>query len=168
MKPNPSNSPVLKVALPVSILLGVALFTVSAGEKSSSQRVAQPSSKAAVDHPLSEPVIRQSLFIVPSTTSEGKDPFFPHLTDRFSAPPTAKPVKPSNNVGVDALTLQGVAGHTNARICVINGRTFAIGDEDGVPTSSGRVQIRCLEINETNVVIELGGERRELWFKPRK
>ena len=111
--------------------------------------------------------IPQSTFVIPSSPAEGRDPFFPNLTHQ-TAPVT--PVKNTQPVksGAEDLVLQGISGQVDRRLCVINDRTLAVGNEEDIPVSSGTVRVRCLEINETFVVIELGGTRRELHFKTQK
>ena len=47
---------------------------------------------------------------------------------------------------------------------MINGRTFAEGEEGDVNTNSGKKHVRCLKIKEDSVIVELlpEGERQEL------
>lgn len=113
-----------------------------------------------------EAEIPKSVFAVPASSNEGRDPFFPKLWERVTSttPENTKVVKPS----ADQLVLQGISGGADRRLCVINGRTLAVGDEQEVSIPGGVLKVKCLEINETFVVIELAGSRRELQFKSAK
>lgn len=108
--------------------------------------------------------IPQSIFTIPATPSQGRDPFFPNLTDIDHATPD----KSDEKTIVPKLSLQGISGSAERRLAVIGGHSFAVGEEGDVLTPGGRVKIRCLEINETSVVIEIGGQRQELRFLPLK
>jgi hypothetical protein len=68
------------------------------------------------------------------------------------------------------LALKGFSGTDEKPLAIINTTNFEIGEESDVITKAGRMKIRCLEINRTNgtVVIQLGGERRELRLAPLK
>jgi len=111
-----------------------------------------------------EPAIPNSEFTVPASIKEGTDPFFPSIGERV-ATTTPDPKGPAKAGPVDSgLVLQGIA----RGLCVINERTLAVGEEGDIEVSGRKLHVKCLEINETWVVIELGGERRELRFKPVK
>ena len=42
-------------------------------------------------------------------------------------------------------------------MAIINNHTFAVGDEGDVITPSGRVHLRCIDIQPGTVVIEVNG-----------
>jgi hypothetical protein len=163
----PANSIILRAQLILGIVGGcVCGFPASHAEgtqavtnKTATTRV------AAIDWTKDEPAIPQSEFVTPTSIKDGSDPFFPTVGERVStAPADGKP--PKNGIPVDSgLYLQGIAGQVDRRLCVINGRTLAVGEEDDIEISGRKLHVRCLEINETSVVIDLGGERRELHFK---
>lgn len=105
--------------------------------------------------------IPQSVF----TPSEGRNPFFPSFAQHIQPPvqSTNRTVTPSPTF---ELTLQGISGPPDHRLAIIGGRTFAEGETNEVPTSGGRqVQVRCLKINETSAVIEIGGVQHTLRFQ---
>ena len=99
----------------------------------------------------------RSVFVIPSNSREGRDPFFPESTRMFDAAIAA-----SKTVEVSALTVKGFSGTPGHRFVIINNHTFGIGDEGDVITPTGRVHIRCTEIHATIVAIEVNGLRREL------
>jgi hypothetical protein len=111
--------------------------------------------------------IPRSTFVVPASSAEGRDPFFPTLRDRITAASTGEK-QTSAKPAVDRLALQGISGAGDRRLCVINDRTLAVGDEQEIPIPGGMLRVKCLEINETFVVIDLAGSRHELHFKTLK
>lgn len=112
-----------------------------------------------------EVTIPQSIFVIPDSPKQGQDPFFPGNDRGATVVPVVKGQKPVAKSGVEELVLQGISGRPERRLCVINGRTLAVGDEEDIVLPSGILRVRCLEINETFVVIELAGVRQELFFK---
>jgi hypothetical protein len=48
------------------------------------------------------------------------------------------------------------------RLALINNHTFEAGEEAEVTTITGRILVRCLQIREESVLIQVGPERREL------
>jgi hypothetical protein len=110
----------------------------------------------------------ESRFVLPQTPAEGKDPFFPESLRPYPAPPAPAvtnrlqaPTPAPVTVAAD-LRLQGISGPPQRRLAIINTRTFAVGEEEDVPTSTGRARVRCLEINADSVVVQVGQQRREL------
>jgi len=104
--------------------------------------------------------IPKSSFVVPNIPKDGKDPFFPRSTRVYGAGPVATTNVPT--VVVADIHLNGISGSADHRLAIINNRTFESGEEAEVSTTSGRVRIRCLEIQAEAVVIQAGGERRVL------
>jgi len=108
--------------------------------------------------------IPKSTFIIPTTTSQGRDPFFPlsrrmvvDATPKTGTTPIAAPVN---------FVLQGISGTESKRFALINGRTLVVGEEREVPSGTTRVQVRCLEIREDSVKIEVNGVTSELKLRP--
>ena len=106
--------------------------------------------------------IPPSLFVMPTRPQEGRDPFFPHSTRPYGtgviletnqAPVAAAPVE---------LRLKGFSGPTDHRLAIINNQTFAVGEVGEVSTTTGRLRIRCVKINDDSVVIQVGNETRVL------
>ena len=113
--------------------------------------------------PTDKPVPKSS-FGVPAKPQDGHDPFFP-TSDRLFAIKTPKPATSGlANVGI---VFNGISGSQDKRFAMINGRTFAEGEEAPVNTSSGRQRVLLIAIKGDTAVIEIGGERRELIFQGR-
>jgi hypothetical protein len=111
--------------------------------------------------------IPRSIFVVSSVTQVVKDPFFPNST-RLGILVTSKTNQPAA-IAAD-LVLKAIFGTTDRPLATINNATFGPGEEREVLTPAGKVRVRCVEIRlkDEAVVIEIGGERRELGFPKRK
>ena len=101
-----------------------------------------------------------SAFTIPADTKEGRDPFFPDSTRPYEAAAAANP----KVADVTSLVLKGFSGSLNNRLVIINNHTFAAGDEGDVITPVGRIHLTCIEIKTNSVVIEVGGQRHELFY----
>jgi hypothetical protein len=119
-------------------------------------KAAAPATNAV---PAAVPV---SVFVVPTTRQEGRDPFFPK-SDRMLGLDSAKPG--ATPQPAFTLILNGVDSISGHLLAMINGRTFAAGEEGEVPIPAGRMHIRCVEIRRDSVIVEFGGQRRELRMK---
>jgi hypothetical protein len=102
----------------------------------------------------------RSVFTIPSDSKEGRDPFFPDSTRPYEALAAANP----KVADVSSLVLKGFSGSLDHRLVIINNHTFAAGDEGDVTTSAGRMHLTCIEIKTKSVVIEVGGQRHELFY----
>jgi hypothetical protein len=126
-------------------------------------------SEAATNAAPVEVVIPKSNFASTLETG-GKDPFFPD-TLRFqqAAPKTGSS---TNKVAVAPaeVKVNGFTGNPTQPLVILNNVTFGEGDDTTVPTPTGRVRVRCLEIRvaEQVAIVEVNGVRRELRFAPRK
>lgn len=110
--------------------------------------------------PDASPAAIRSVFVIPSSPNEGRDPFFPSSTRPYEIAAAGKP-----HVGdVSSLILKGISGPTNRRLAIINNRTLAVGDEQDLVTPQGRIHIRCVEIKNNSVVIESAGSNHELKY----
>ncbi len=101
--------------------------------------------------------IPQSVFNVPSSPKEGRNPFFPRST-------AAGPAAPTKQLNVDASTivLNGITSPPK-RTAMINGRTFEAGEEGEIKAPNGsRILIKCVEIRNDSAVISVAGQLREL------
>ena len=106
---------------------------------------------------LAEP-IPQSVFTIPATPKDGRNPFFPQ-----SAQALPQINKPNSPIDTSALVLNGITPNGPRRTAMINSRTFEVGEEAEIKLPSGnKVMIKCLEIHEDGALIEVGGQRREL------
>ena len=113
----------------------------------------------AKNPPTPPPVPVRSIFVMPSNSQEGRDPFFPESTRPFEAAIIASRV-----VVVTDLKVKGYYHDARMSLITINNHTFAVGDEADLLTTSGRVHVRCVEIRPDAVVIEANGQRQELHF----
>lgn len=117
----------------------------------------KPSAKPPV---AAAPVL--SVFILPASSREGRDPFYPESTRTFETK-----VVTSNVFELSSLKYMGfsvMAGHLFA---IINNRTFTTGDENDVVTTSGRIHVRCLEITTTSVLLEINGQLHRIKLQAR-
>ena len=108
----------------------------------------------------SEVVIPLSVFVVPQTPKDGKDPFFPASTRPYvNLQPIVKGQKPQ--VIEVPLTLTGIIP---SKLAMVNGRTFSEGEEGEVVVNGTRKKIRCVKVKQESAIVELlpEGERREL------
>jgi hypothetical protein len=55
------------------------------------------------------------------------------------------------------LTLKGISGGPGARFALINDRTFAKSEQGRVRVGESNVTVRCLEILNDSVVIQING-----------
>ena len=115
---------------------------------------------AAAEPPSSMTNVIRSVFVIPSEPREGRDPFFPNSTRPYKTTVTTV----SHSADISALIIKGFSGSMDHRFVIINNHTFAPGDEGDVITASGRVHLSCIEIKTNSVVIEIGGERHELFY----
>jgi hypothetical protein len=93
----------------------------------------------------------------------GKDPFFPNRV----LVPVAKAPSPKAADTSRLLQLKGFSGAVNRRLAIINNQTFEVGEEREVTTSGGKIKIRCVEIGDDSVLVELPnqGGRKELQLR---
>jgi hypothetical protein len=95
----------------------------------------------------------QSVFILPTNPREGRDPFYPESTRTIEAAAVA-----SHTVEITDLKVPGISGTPGHLLAIINNHTFGVGDEGDVLTSSGRVNLRCLDIQPDYVLVEINGQ----------
>jgi len=121
-----------------------------------------------VQPPFIAPAIPQSMFVIPTKKAEGRDPFFPRSTRVYGVQVSTN--KTAVVPPVADLVLKGISGTREQPLAIINNITFTNGEENDVLTKVGRIRIRCLEINMDagTVLVQVGGERRELRLAPLK
>ena len=114
---------------------------------------------------LAPPLLVKSVFI--DDPRSGKDPFFPASTRRQGVTP--QPVSPTSPTPepvnyLSQLALKGISGPKNAPLALINSSTMAVGELAEIRLGRQVVKIRCREIRDRSVIVELdgGGETREL------
>ncbi len=113
---------------------------------------------AAAPADTNTPVI--SVFIQPTSPSEGRDPFFPNSTRPYEEFVS----KRHNPVELTSLQIKGFSEIAGQRYVIINNHTFAAGDEGDVITPDGRIHIRCLSVGQDSVLVESGGAQHILKF----
>jgi hypothetical protein len=105
--------------------------------------------------------IPQSVFVVPASTKDGRNPFFPQSV---TAAPVSKP-KEGVTIDLSGFVLNGITSPPK-RTAMINGRTFEPGEEGEVKLPSGaKVMIKCEEIKSESTIIAVNGLRRELHLR---
>jgi hypothetical protein len=109
--------------------------------------------------------IPKSVFLIPATPQEGKDPFFPRSMRLFASVVVKTNVQPTPPPSVE-LRLNGISGTADRRLAIINNQTFETNEEGEVPTNPGRARIRCMEIEADSVLVQVGGEQRVLRLRP--
>ncbi|HEX4262995.1 MAG TPA: hypothetical protein VH597_01545 [Verrucomicrobiae bacterium] len=108
--------------------------------------------------------VPKSEFTIPTSKTEGSDPFFPTSTRLWGGPAIVQTASAKQNkpAGLDCLVLKGLSGAESNRLAMINGRTMARGEDAEVTTDCGRILVHCVDITSNSAVIEVSGERREL------
>jgi len=151
----------LLLTVNLSVLLGAASRTNSAAPRTPA---------VAADAAPVELEIPRSVFAMPATAKEGKDPFFP-LSTRIYKNTAPVPVKTNQvpKVEVD-LRINGVSGSDDKPLVIINNETFGVGDTRDVVSGGQKLSIKCLEIDPVagRATVEVGHERRELFFQKRE
>lgn len=142
-----------------ALLLGFALVGPLASNASSKDAAAKAGGHAVSPVPtVAEIALPQSIFIIPSQPSEGRNPFFPQSTTQVVAP------KITRDTPAESFTffLNGITSPPR-RTAMINNRTFEPGEEGEVRMpNGGKVLIKCEEIKADSAVISVSGQRREL------
>jgi hypothetical protein len=107
--------------------------------------------------PAAEPEIPKSVFIIPATAREGRNPFFPHSTLGREVPK-----RNSTAVNLSSLVLNGITSPPH-KLVMINGRTFEEGEKGEVRLPSGAtIEVTCIEIKSASAIIKVGPQLREL------
>jgi len=109
----------------------------------------------------------KSVFVMPTSPKEGRDPFFPDSTRVYETTAAATAVAAAATVHGPEITNLKVKGYSvmNGRaMVIINNHAFMVNDEGDVLTLSGRVHIRCMEIRPGLAIIQVNGQRMDLHF----
>jgi hypothetical protein len=114
--------------------------------------------------PQASPVVPKSVFV--DNVNIGKDPFFPNSTRRTESIPrvaVTNEVAPVNLL-FDQLVLKGISGIKGQPLALINSSTVAPGEAAEIRVGGRSIKLRCREIRERSVLIELDGsnETKEL------
>jgi hypothetical protein len=105
-----------------------------------------------------KPAPARSVFVMPVSAREGRDPFFPESTGPYDDNPAAK----LHDLDANAFAVKGFSIEHGRAMVIINNHTFAVGDEGDVHTATGEVHIRLVAIRPDAAVIEVNGNQREL------
>ena len=145
----------LTALLPLLALFGPTAALRAAPTDPAAKAAAPAQTNAAA---LQSPIPR-SVFVIPGSPQDGRDPFFPESTRIYKTN-----VKPTGKSVAGDVVVKGFSGTSKGPLVILNDHTFGPGDEGDVTAASGRVHIRCLSINlkDETVLIEANGERREL------
>ena len=141
------------------MLLCAAAVTAAPANKAPANKA--PAKKADAKAEPAEPEIPQSVFIIPTAIGEGKDPFFPNRPVVAVATPRTKKAA----VTSVKLVLSGMSGTREKPLAIINNRTFETGEEADILLKEGRTRVRCVEIRDDSVLVEVNGARQELRFR---
>lgn len=95
----------------------------------------------------------RSIFLAPASNKEGRDPFFPESTRLIDAAASTNRVPQ-----ITSLKVPGISGPPEHRLAIINNHTFAVGDEGDVLTATGRIHLKCVDIQTDAVVVEVNGQ----------
>jgi hypothetical protein len=102
--------------------------------------------------------IPPSVFIIPTTPGNGRNPFFPN-SRRYDPKPNANPID------ANAIVLNGITSPPKPT-AMINGRTFEEGETGDIKLRNGsRLAIVCVEIGLNSAVVEVNGQKRELHLR---
>jgi hypothetical protein len=140
------------------LILGSSLISSAAAADK-----AAPGTNSVAKGPVGPAAIKvpASRFNIPSSTLEGRDPFFPNSARLQSSVP--KNTDPKQTPVSVTLQLKGISGTGTNRVALINTTTFRAGDEDMVNIGNGRkVEVTCISIGEESCVVEVLGARQEL------
>ncbi|MGO8677968.1 MAG: hypothetical protein ACLQVX_19140 [Limisphaerales bacterium] len=140
----------------LAVLLALLCPAVAARAAGSQAPAAQVSTNAIPAAALTA-ATPQSVFIVPTSPRQGRNPFFPR-----SALDGAGTESKQQVVDTSAVVLNGLTSPPRVT-AMINGRTFEPGESGQIKLPSGaRVMVRCLEIRTNGVVAIIGAQRCEL------
>ncbi|MDE3098568.1 MAG: hypothetical protein KGJ88_03770 [Verrucomicrobiota bacterium] len=109
-------------------------------------------------------VMPESVFVMPRTPAQGRDPFFPDSMRPYEA--EAKPSATVREVERSDLVVRSIV-NSKTPLTIINDVTFGAGDAAVVTTPNGqKVEIRCLAIDprRRTVLVTANGQRMVLVF----
>jgi hypothetical protein len=95
----------------------------------------------------------------------GKDPFFPRSSRRPKVVVKTVGVEPPKPVVPDFIALKGISFVKDKKLAIINNYTLAEGEEFTLKGGAKPVQVKCVEIKEKSVVIDVGGASKELHLR---
>jgi len=102
-----------------------------------------------------------SVFVVPTSPRDGRDPFFPE-----SVRAAESMMASTHTVEITSLKVPGISGTPGHLFAIINNHTFGVGEEGDVKTAGGPVHLRCVEILNNAVMIEINGQIHRIAVEP--
>jgi len=145
-------------------LAAILCVSLGAGAATDPERSTAPS--AAGEPASAGQEIPRSVFEIPSSPGEGLDPFFPKSTRLFGQRASRTNAAPAVRV---SLALRGLAGVPGNRLATLTTRdnpprslVLAEGETGTLKTAAGEVRIRCVQIEDDRVLVEINGIRQEL------
>lgn len=148
-----------------AVLLGLSSAVQAAKTHAASSPRASGNVKATTNASPAQAPIPKSVFVIPSSPQQGRDPFFP-LSTRLRRTVPVPVVTTQHPVVAVPLELKGISGVVGHRLAIINNRNFAEGEEGEVTTDAGRVRVRCKNIGSDSVQVLVNGVERTLRFRP--
>ena len=135
----------------ICLLPLLALLPGIAASRAAEKPAAQTEPTAVVASAEPSTPAPQSVFEIPATPKDGRNPFFPRSK-------TEAPVVAQKATGIETATfvLNGITSAPK-RTAMINGRTFQVDEAGEVKFQNGmRISIRCLGIGDDAAIIEPG------------
>ncbi len=154
-----------RIAFAQPALAGVAMVLSLAPASAAPTAKAEPVPAVA---PAAKIEIPKSEFVIPSAPGEGRDPFFPDSTRVLLAQKPATD-KPGTKVTAPVMfTLKAITASGGRRVASINNRPFEAGEEGEIAFGPSRIRVRCVEVREDSVLIEVDGQTQELRLRPKR
>jgi hypothetical protein len=137
-------------------------LTASAAQTPTPSKTPSPAAAAKPD-PAVEQEVPRAVFVVPTSPKEGRDPFFPNST--LSFPQAVTKTSPTTAAAPPKMSLMGISGTRERPLAILNGKTFGKGEEQEVQSGNTKLRVRCIDIKEDSVIIDVNGERQELHMR---
>ncbi len=162
----------MRFFVPPKVALG-ALFALAATMTLATTTPAPRKAAAATPRvapaaaPLPTVAIPTSLFQVPTSPKDGRNPFFPLSTMGMPQNTTTTTTKPSPGIEPSVFVLNGITSPPKPT-AMINSRTFEGGEEAELKLADGKkVLVKCLEIRNDSAVILVNGQTYVLRLRSR-
>ena len=119
--------------------------------------VARAGDKTNAAARIAPPALVKSVFVSDSQT--GKDPFYPNSTRRLEVQEQSAPTNsaPRTSELFNQLALKGFSGTRGQMLALINSSTIGVGELAEIRCGRQVLKVRCREIRDRSVLIELEG-----------
>lgn len=101
-----------------------------------------------------------------SQPGAGKDPFFPKSTRLIPIPSVRVDPASLNSGALDFFVLKGLSIRNQRRLAIINNYTVEAGEEFTLKINGRPFKLKCIEIKENSVIININGSTKELQLRP--